>query len=64
MSLCDIVIGNEKYSLVIKEGKVYPNCFREYWGIDTQRKSLYIFNTRNEELIAKFIFQAQHQYRK
>jgi hypothetical protein len=47
------------HSLVYAEDK---DTRQSYWGYDSSKKHIFIYNTKEPELVEHYIFQARMQY--
>lgn len=55
----EVIVNNEPYDVIWKTDKLDK---RIYYGVDTQRKTIFIYNTHDEYLTNKFIYETKVQY--
>lgn len=61
ISRLEILINNELYSLVFSVCNEHKS---PYYGVDTHDRHIYIFNTREDFYIRRFIDFAKRQYKR
>lgn len=60
----ECIIDNIHWRLEYRiDNNVPLGYYKEYWGADNKENILFIYNTKDEEKIKRFIYQAQQQYR-